>query len=380
MNVRHIITPEYPPQIGGVSDYTSTLAERLAASGEDVHVWSPSGDLPASAEGSNVTVHRELGTFDTADLRRAGKLLDQFPAPRELFVNWVPHGYGQRSLNIGFCRWIASRASIHGDHVDLLVHEPFLEFSSRSLKQSGAAAVHRLMTRTLLRSARRVFISIPAWEPALRPWAPRGMNFEWLPIPSTVAVSADAAAVQKLRARFPGRQLVGHVSTFSPSITELLTPVVIQLLAAEPSAHVLLIGKNSREYAASLPAALWERIHATGTLQNSEVSAHVSACDLMFQPYPDGASTRRTSFMICLSHGRPTLTTTGHLSEALWATTDAARSAPVGNHLAMVNHLLGLLPDDAARTRMSAAARALYRAEFDWPVHLKRLQDRVANR
>jgi len=36
-----IITGEYPPQAGGVSDYTRIVAEALVAAGDEVHVWTP---------------------------------------------------------------------------------------------------------------------------------------------------------------------------------------------------------------------------------------------------------------------------------------------------------------------------------------------------
>jgi hypothetical protein len=35
----HLITAEYPPQSGGISDYSHLIATGLAAEGETVHVW-----------------------------------------------------------------------------------------------------------------------------------------------------------------------------------------------------------------------------------------------------------------------------------------------------------------------------------------------------
>ena len=60
-------------------------------------------------------------------------------------------------------------------------------------------------------------------------------------------------------------------------------------------------------------------MHAAGYLSPAELSAHIAACDLFVQPYPDGITSRRTSAMACLSRARPVVTTTGHLTEPLWA-------------------------------------------------------------
>jgi hypothetical protein len=37
----HILTGEYPPQPGGVSDYTRQLARALVDAGDSVEVWAP---------------------------------------------------------------------------------------------------------------------------------------------------------------------------------------------------------------------------------------------------------------------------------------------------------------------------------------------------
>ena len=73
----HIITHEYPPQVGGVSDYTYLLASALAAAGDRLHMWCPagSGDPPPAP---GLIVHRELGEFTPGDLHRVGKKLDEF--------------------------------------------------------------------------------------------------------------------------------------------------------------------------------------------------------------------------------------------------------------------------------------------------------------
>ena len=158
----HLITCEYPPDVGGISDHTAQLASGLAAAGDEVHVYCPGRARPAAG---GVHLHPVLGTFSSADLRRAGERIDACPGSRRLVIQWVPHGFGQRSLNLGFCLWVARRARA-GDLVDIVVHEPYLDFGWGPLRHLAMAAVHRLMTAVLLRAADRVWISTPAWEVA----------------------------------------------------------------------------------------------------------------------------------------------------------------------------------------------------------------------
>lgn len=54
---------------------------------------------------------------------------------------------------------------------------------------------------------------------------------------------------------------------------------------------------------------LSERVHWTGFLSETRVSAHLHAADLMVMPYRDGATLRRGTLMAIIAHGRPLLTT-----------------------------------------------------------------------
>ena len=123
----HMITCEYPPQLGGVADFTRTIADRVAQTGREVHVWAP-GTTGTVVEASGVIVHREFGSFSVRDRKRVASLLDETARDRTLFLQWVPHGFGARAMNVGFCLWLRDRVRHHDERLDLMVHEPFLPF------------------------------------------------------------------------------------------------------------------------------------------------------------------------------------------------------------------------------------------------------------
>lgn len=380
MSTLHIITCEYPPRAGGVGDYARLVAEGLAAAGEEVHVWCRPAAVEEGAEGEveetrarGVAVHRVCGSFAPRDLRRVGSLLDARPAPRRLLVQYVPHGFGYRSMNVALCAWLWGRARLRGDRVELMVHEPFLAFGEGGWRQRGAASVHRLMTAMLLRAASRVWVSIPAWERAWRPYAPgRRVPFEWLPVPSTIPVGEDAASAAAVRARYAnggGVHLIGHLGTYGRHVSECLLRLAPSLLGGRvDGAALLLLGRGSeaaREEIVARDARLAARIHAAGYLEPRDLSPHLAACDLLLQPYPDGASSRRTSLMAGLAHGLPVVTNAGRLTEPLWQTSGAVALAPAGDPEAMAAAVARLLGDADERARLGARALALYRERFD---------------
>jgi glycosyltransferase involved in cell wall biosynthesis len=377
----HIVTGEYPPQMGGVSDYTYAVAGRLAAEGEKVHVWCPgeNGGGGVAVE-DGVIVHRELGHLARANLRRAGRIIDELPKPRRLLVQWVPHSYGYRSMNLFFCWWILRRATFQRDTVEIMVHEPFLPFDGRSLRRNVAATIHRVMAAVILKASSRVWVSIPRWEKLMRPYAlGKRLTFQWLPVPSGIPVVSDPEGVTKLRSRYApaGEFIIGHFSTYDSYTKELLAEVVPALLNSSSRQRVLLLGKGSAEVRKTITTQHPEhagRVHATGAITAVELSKHISACEVMLQPYQDGVSTRRTSVMAALAHGTPVITTKGPATETVWLEAEAVKLACPGDVKGLVAMTESLLADVGERERMSVAAKSLYLTSFDLKYTINALQ------
>jgi glycosyltransferase involved in cell wall biosynthesis len=105
-------------------------------------------------------------------------------------------------------------------------------------------------------------------------------------------------------------------------------------------------------------------VHATGGLPAKDVSALLSACDLMIQPYPEGVTTRRGSMMAALAHQRAIVTTAGILTEPLWSESGAVALAPTGDHEALFALMERLGADDDERSRIASAGKRLYEERF----------------
>jgi glycosyltransferase involved in cell wall biosynthesis len=255
-----------------------------------------------------------------------------------------------------------------------MVHEPYLGFGEGSWKQTGVAVVHRLMTAVLMKTASRVWMSIPAWEGRLRPYAfGRELEFSWSPIPSSIPVVDDPAGVQAIREHYApaGEPLVGHFGAYDRNTTELLLRSMPELLRSSPACRLLLLGHGSQQMYAKLiaaqinsPPGLAERVHATGTMAAKDVSLHLSACDVLLQPFIDGVSSRRGSVMAGLVHGVPIVTNNGRLTEPLWAESGAVALAPGADAEALVKATLELLSDETSRRPLGDAGRELYNEHF----------------
>jgi len=360
----HIITCEYPPQIGGVSDYTRLLAQHLRAAGDPVQVWAPTIDAPKEQG-----LHRVMRQFDAKYLREIEGLFDAFPQPRTFLLQWVPHGYGKRGMNLGFVRWITSRVS-RGDRLCLMIHEPYLERGQGSWKLRIMSLAQRRMMRLLLKSSSRVFVSIPGWESYLRPYLRANQSYEWLPIPATIFSEQDERAISAVRNRLGAALLLGHLGTYSAESRRILEPAIIETLKQISEVHVVLMGKHSDHVAAELKSQnpeLAARMHGLGLLPDSDLASHISACDAMVQPFIDGVSSRRTSIMNVISRGVPVVSNLGHLSEPIWAESQAVALAPSPDPIQIAAVCTRLLRNQQARQQFAERGLKLYRSCFDWP-------------
>ena len=361
----HILTGEYPPQPGGVADYTRLVAQGLADAGDRVTVWAPACDGQDEAC-AGVTVRRLPDHFGSRSLARLGRELDRASGSRRLLVQYVPHAFGWRAMNVPFCLWLRSRRR---DHVWVMFHEvAFPSGRQYSVAQNALGLVTRWMASIVGRSAERVFISIPAWQPVLQTLVGAGLRTTWLPVPSTIRQVADPAGVAAIRSRIAGRHhLVGHVGGYGSFLRPLLDASLPALLAST-DCRLLLLGRGGDAYRSDLISrhpSFADRVHAPGELTESDLSRHVSACDVMLQPYPEGITSRHTSAMLALSHGRPAVTTVGHLSDPMWASSGAIAAVPAATPDALAPAVSDLLGDPARQRELAARARTLYADLFD---------------
>jgi len=361
-----ILTGEYPPTPGGVSDYTRLLATALADTGDEVHVWAPG--KPEAADDARVTVHRVPDHFGLHSLPRLDADLSRLGCPRvRILVQYVPHAYGWKAMNLPFCLWLSGRWR---KRFEVMFHEvSYSVCSGQPWKHNLLGHVTRRMARMIHNAAARCWVAIPAWGDLLRRLAPgRSVPLEWLPVPSNVSVVHDPARVAAVRMRYTtaGGPLVGHFGTFGKPTAEMLKGVLPRLLCRRTELSALLIGRGSVAFAAELTRDypnLAERVRATGGLEPTALSTHLQACDVFLQLYPDGASTRRGSLMAALAHGKPVVTNRGRHTESVPLQYGVRL---VENEIeAQVRAVEALLEDVVARDQLAAAAIALYESRFD---------------
>ena len=277
----HIITGEYPPDLGGVSDYTYQISQELAKAGDTVHVWTPANESKALPQ-NRPEVHVVPRGFGWHWLRELNRRLKSYSAPRNLLIQYVPHMYGWKSMNLAFCLWICSQRK---QKVFIMFHEVAFPFRrGQPHRHNLLAVVHRLMASAILRSVRHSFTSTESYLTLLRALGSNKTPIDMLRICSNVPPesfqSVDPIAVEGNGPN--GLFTIGVFSSFGAAICRLLEPVIRHVLE-NPRMSVLLIGPAG-EFHASLVSEYPEaarRIKSTGRLHVTQVGGHMRSCDVL---------------------------------------------------------------------------------------------------
>lgn len=327
-----ILTSEFPPDPGGVSDFCGILCQTFANAGIPFQVYAPKHKPAVAPETSSPgakdsdrsgSVRRIPLLFEAEGRNRLAEHLGLPTQSPRLLVQYVPNAFGRRGMNVSMCRWLAQRRH-HGQEVNILFHEPYFYFGLSHFHRNLLAVVQRYMAWILMRGAATVYISTPTWERYLRRYSSRDAKFTWVPLPATLPVVSDASGVQSLRtslAPSPNARIVGHFGTYGNDIAQPLLKSVPTLLRLNPNLVFLAMGRNSDDFIRTLEGTnpdLTGRLRSSGAVSEPDASRYIQVCDVMFQPYPDGVTTRRTSMINLLAHGKAVATTRGQLTESIW--------------------------------------------------------------
>lgn len=378
----HLLTGEFPPRPGGVSDYTWQVAEGLARAGRAVHVWAP-GEPRDNPAPEGVTVHRLPEGFGVRGLGRMERELERLPGPRRLVVQYVPHAFGYKAMNVPFALWLARR---RGDEMWLFFHEVCFPWGwKRPWRHNVLGAVTRAMAALVLARADRVFVSTSWWKRLLHA-PPRRVPIEWLPVPSNLPTQPLASEVESRRASLrtgPETVLLGHLGTYGELISGMLEEVLPALLRQDARRRVVLAGRGSTRFAGRLTGRhpeLAGRVRALGGLPGDELAATLKACDVLVQPFPDGLSTRRGSAMAGLGLGMPLVSNAGPATEPPWRGSGALALAPEPSATAVLETAEALLSAPETWPTLGRRAADFYLENFSLAHTLDVLLDRVRAR
>lgn len=392
-----LITGEYPPDQGGVGDFTYELGRALVELGHAVHIVTGESTSRRVSESVSQRVNESAN-------QRVGDHESRITHHESPIVHRVVRGWGwgcwkqilalaqELRLEVLNVQYQAAAYRMHPaihfvprrrDRLPVVVtfHDlrvPYLFPKAGPLRWQVV----------LMLACRADGIIVTNDEDHLRltPYASRithrASRIALIPIGSNIAPTPppgyDRTAERTRWGIGPDDLLLGYFGFLNESKGgEDLIRALALLVERGLPAYLLMIGgrvgssdPTNRAYAEYIERLIGElglvqRVHWTGYTRPEEVSAALLATDVCVLPYRDGVSFRRGTLHACLAHGRAVVTTRPAVPLAGVRDGENMLLAEPGNPQSLADGVTRLAADPALRARLEGGARALA-LEFTW--------------
>jgi len=401
-----LVTGEYPPDQGGVGDFTHELGKALAALGHEVHVLTsaaPTMQYPIPTTQCPIpntpTTHRSIRRWDWGCWRDIIGLLDQI-RPDIVNIQYQTAAYGMHpAINFLPLRLHLSRMRRH-----LSRSRPSQPTGTSAYPFIRSAEGHPLTVTTF--HDLKVPYLFPKAGPlrwwvnlALARWSdavivtnvedlkklsgyPFIRSLSVVPIGSNINPQPPEGYDREAwRAKWsvgPDDILLSYFGFLNESKgAETLIRALARLVQREYNAQLMMVGgkvgssdPTNIAYLRKVEGlieelGLRERVLWTGYTPQPEVSANLLASDICILPYRDGASFRRGSFMAALAHGLPIVSTRPRVDMPELRHGENILLVPPDAPVALAEAIARLAADPELRERLGKGAARLAQ-DFTW--------------
>ncbi len=361
-----LVTGEYPPQQGGVGDFTRELARALIAAGHDAQVLTGRRmhTVGCTIE-KGIPVWRVIHSWGTRCWDEIASIARQqhFDV---LNIQYEPAAYAmQVGVNFVPSLWVRRKikAPIVTTFHDLLV--PYLFPKAGLLRWKVVEYLAQRSDAVIVTNAEDCarLSNLHAKRPT--------SNLYTVPIGSNIDPSLAGDFDQVAERAQWGIQLDERVLGYfgflnlSKGGSDLMQALKVLRDDGLPVKLLLIGGRTgssdptNAEYAAQVERLIdslgvKEHVIATGYLEPPDVSRALLTCDVMVLPYVDGASLRRGSLLAALAHGKAIVTTEPRYPIEGLRHEDSILYVPPNDPQALANAVKCLLQDAALRARLQA--------------------------
>ncbi len=315
-----LLSAEYPPDTGGVGDYSRRLGQALIEQGalvqvatiQDGHLWlrDPCERRPASAL-RPVSRRRPWSWLCWQDVIAALEAVQ----PQVVHIQYQTGAYGMHPA-INFLPWrlhaLTPRPAIAVTFHDLL--EPYLFPKAGRLRRyvnlrlardcDGLVCTNGADAETLGRQVDTPHCRIPIGSniPRLPP-----ASFDRLNWRRTHGLDPDSFLIVFFGLMSASKGL----DTLLAALDHLPTGLDWRLVIVGGNARTAYDQRTAAALRRQIECAAWaRRVSITGDLSEPDVSGWLLAADALALPFRDGASYRRGSLLAALSHGCAVVSTT----------------------------------------------------------------------
>ncbi|MHB8624629.1 MAG: glycosyltransferase family 4 protein [Aggregatilineales bacterium] len=362
-----MLTGQYPPNRGGIGDYTRCLVNALVEAGVDISLAVPQN---SDLSGTKAPLAKNISRWAWSLLPEIKRLLVETDSSW-LHIQYQTNIYKCHpavSLLPAFLRQTGWRGQVAVTFHDL--QKPYLFPSAGKLRTKAL--------EFMCRSA-KVCIAADSLDVQIL----RNMQAQvWhIPIGSNISkyYEMPSGTAQEFRRLYDipeNAVLIGHFGTASGLET------LVSALTQIPRAYLLLIGKREPKGVDDLipineavPETVRQQIVAlnmhtrtrwTGYLPPADVAIALKTANVVVLPYLSGASVRHGGLLAAMTQGAAIVTTFPHYPMPYLIDETHLLTVPPGDPKSIVEAILRIVCNDDLRNKLSINAGQIAETVFSW--------------
>lgn len=362
-----LISPDFPPEISGVGDYTYFLSKALTKYGE---VWVVTRSRNAQYyNNQDFNIYGGFNTFSLREYKKTIAFLKQIH-PDVIYLQYTAYMYGWKQFEL-LPFLLLCKSEVQARLV-LIAHEVWdpLFFSPLTFCRS---ILHRIKLPLLLIFVDEVFVTVPYRKKIVK------RLFPLKPVFVTKVGSNIPYTNETGNTKFQISRNETVLSIFGSINWDRDYATIFKAIRTLPNVKLFIIGapgnrKRYRELQLMVKRlGVSNKVVWTGYLSREEVSSLLQHTDIYVLPLIGGLSGRSTSFPTALEHSLPIITTKGKDTPTFLVDGENVLFVPETNSDALRECLIKLINSKELRIKIGNNAYQIFKFYYSWDAIAKEL-------
>lgn len=382
-----LISKDYPPLRGGVSDHTYHLANALSEQGREVHVLTSMDHGIAAGTKGRVTVHPVIKKWGAGCIPTILRTIDGI-SPERVVLQYVANMYSYYAMPF-YIVLLTVLLRLKGCSQTTVFHEVAYRMNISKPKYWGVSLMQRLIAHLILLVSNNAVTSVELYRSMFTAMKKR---IHMIPVGSNILpvkmVTTDSIKITQMIA--PHGETI--LATFGADAPQRKNDSLLKAVSKYnrqcngPGLKILFIGGMQEECRNELiklskELDIEEALYFTGYLESSEVYKYLALSDIFYifdvwgKEGKGGASSKSGALTAAYAAGLPVLSCKGDLTDDLFRHRENIFFVDKVSANSVLKGVKEILHDRMLRQKLRRNSQKYFESKLAWPVIAGRFID-----
>ncbi|MFL9481544.1 glycosyltransferase family 4 protein [Chitinophagaceae bacterium LWZ2-11] len=359
-----IISPNFPPEVCGVGDYTFELASYLSSFNNVGIICSDNEKIRQKSVSLNFNVYPIIAKWNWTSINLILKKIEE-EKPDYILVQYVPYLYQKKGMPFFLLGlyWLLYKKKYR---VITFFHELWIPFKTINIKWILLGFIQRCITTAIAFFSAACITSIDFYKERLKKI---NKNIFLIPIGSNINRAINIDLVNAIITKFEltgNKIIIVFGSRRYKELINLLTPV----LDIESNMKLVILGKTQINKEHQIDN---KRIVITGYLSSEDIAAFLSLANVYIAFDPNegnkgGTSLKSGALAAAFRYGLPIIGTSGNMNDEILLKESAVIWSDFRSSADLIDKIQFILNNTETNKSLEKSAISFYKKYLDWKI------------